>query len=242
MFMRLSVYKNRSIAKAAVLARHGGLALLFVCSLVTLASPPWRASRRVTVSAAPQRIPNYLAGMNANFAIADFDGDRKPDLATVEAERADSSSNVRYSIRFQLSAGDAQAIGVTAPAGGLRVVPRDVNGDNALDLLVSTAWLHQPVAVLLNDGHGNFTLSDPAEFRGVLWDSESSWTLASEEIRDASAAVLSNNYSGDLLQLSGLTSPRQFHARHVSADSNCRTFPVVFSILGRAPPAVATQV
>jgi hypothetical protein len=228
--MRLSVDGNRSIAKAA------GLALLFVCGVIGL------TGRAETASPSPQRAPNYDAGMSASFAIADFDGDLKPDLAIVEAERVDSSSNVRYSIRLRLSAGASQAIGVTAAAGGLHVVPRDVNGDNALDLLVSTAWLHQPVAVLLNDGHGNFTLSDPAAFRGVLWDAESSWTHANDEIRDAAAAVLSRSFSGDWVQRGSLTSPQQFHGRHVFSDSGRPTFSAIFSVLGRAPPAFAAQV
>jgi hypothetical protein len=224
--MRSFIPKNSSVANAA------GMAFLFWCSVIGLASPG------EAVAASPQSAHTSSAGVNSPFAIADFDGDRKPDLATVEVERVDSSSNIRYSIRFQLSAGVAQAIGVTAPAGGLHIVPRDVNGDNALDLLISTAWLHQPVAVLLNDGHGNFTLSDPAAFRGVIWDPESSWTLARAEIRDAAAAVLSRNFSGDCWQNDGVSLPRQLPGLRASFVSHPPVFSVVFSILGRAPPPV----
>jgi hypothetical protein len=227
--MRLFVHKNRSIAKPAAVA------LLFLCSVIGLASPVEAAAT------SPQSAPVSSAEVNSPFAIADFDGDRKPDLATVEVERVDSSSNMRYSIRFQLSAGVAQAIGVTAPAGGLYIVPRDVNGDNALDLLISTAWLHQPVAVLLNDGHGNFTLSDPAAFRGVIWDPESSWTLASVEIRDAAAAILSRNFSGNCRQSDGVSLPRQLPGLPASLVSHPPIFSVVFSVLGRAPPAVVVS-
>jgi len=223
--MRSFIHKNSSVAKAA------GVAFLFWCSVIDLASPG------EAVAASPQSAPTSSAGVNSPFAIADFDGDRKPDLATVEVERVDSSSNIRYSIRFQLSAGVAQAIGVTAPAGGLRIVPRDVNGDNALDLLISTAWLHQPVAVLLNDGHGNFTLSDPAAFREVIWDPESSWTLARVEIRDSAAAVLSRNFSGDCWQSDSVSLPRQVPGLPASLVTHPFISSVVFSILGRAPPA-----
>jgi hypothetical protein len=224
--MRLFIHKNSSVPKPAAVT------LLFLSSVIGLASPT------EVVATSPQSAGTSSAGVNSPFAIADFDGDRKPDLATVEVERIDSSSNIRYSIRFQLSAGVAQAIGVTAPAGGLHIVARDVNGDNALDLLISTAWLHQPVAVLLNDGHGNFTLSDPAAFRGVIWDPESSWTLARVEIRDAVAAILSRSFSGDCWQSEDVSLPRQLPGLPASLVSHPPVLSVVFSILGRAPPAV----
>jgi hypothetical protein len=227
--MRLFTHKNGSVAKAA------GVAFLLWCFVIGLASPT------EAVAASPQSAVTSSAGVNSPFAIADFDGDRKPDLATVEVERVDSSSNMRYSIRFQLSAGIAQAIGVTAPAGGLHIVPRDVNGDHALDLLVSTAWLHQPVAVLLNDGHGNFTLSDPTAFLGVIWDPESSWTLTSVEIRDAAAAILSRNFSGNSWQSDGVSLPRQLPGLLASFVSHPPVFSVVFFVLGRAPPAVTVH-
>ena len=71
----------------------------------------------------------YPLGFNASFAIADFDGDRKPDFATVE-QKGSASDTTRYSIRLQLTAGATQVFGVSAPAGGLQIVARDVNGDN----------------------------------------------------------------------------------------------------------------
>ncbi len=79
-----------------------------------------------------------VLGINSYFAIADFDGDQKPDLATIEVQKGSSSRTTLYSIRFQLTAGIAQVFGVTAPSGGLQIVARDLNGDNALDVLVTT--------------------------------------------------------------------------------------------------------
>ena len=98
----------------------------------------------------------------SQFAFADFDGDRHPDLATAETIRV-SSLRTRYWISFQLSRGRLQTIDVTAPSGGLALVVRDVNGDSALDLVLVTAWRHKPVAVLLNDGAGNFAVADAAK-------------------------------------------------------------------------------
>ena len=121
--------------------------------------------------------PDLAASARESFAIADFDGDRKPDLATVEVQQASAARNAHYSIRFALTARGAQSFGVTAPVGGLQIVARDVNGDSFLDLLVSTAWQNKEVAVLLNDGQGNFTLADPDEFATSFRERGTQWNL-----------------------------------------------------------------
>ncbi len=103
------------------------------------------------------------------FAIADFDGDLKPDLATVQVEQ-DAARGTHYSIRLQLSAGEESAIAITGPLGGLQLEPRDVNGDDALDLIVTTAMASRFVAILINDGHGKFRLARDGEFPGIEKD------------------------------------------------------------------------
>src|SRR4029077_8652925 len=67
---------------------------------------------------------------------------------------------------------------------------RELNGDSFPDVIVTTAWTNKPVAILLNDGFGNFTASDPAEFQNAFIASEMSWTFAADEIRDTAAALL----------------------------------------------------
>jgi len=174
--------------------------------------------------------------LNSNFAIADFDGDRKPDLATVEILRSESSSNTRYSIRFELTAGITQVFGLTAPAGGLQIVARDVNGDDALDLLVSTVWLHQQVAVLLNDGHGRFTLADPGEYPVSLQGYESVWKSGALPGCDSAALVRSTYSAGEIeekIRFDGL--PQQAVCANVATfGGSSRIF--IFSLPGRAPP------
>lgn len=181
--------------------------------------------------------PVFPGALDSHFAIADFDGDRKPDLATVQTEGADSSAHTRYSIRFELTAGLPQTIGVTAPAGGLHIVARDVNGDEMLDLLVSTEWLHQPVAILLNDGHGKFTLCDSATAREFLCASEESWNLPSIEFMDAAAAVLSRSFAKDAVLKTGDNAQQQSRGIRVSAISHRAVFYEAFSSQGRAPPS-----
>ena len=126
--------------------------------------------------------------VSAPFAIADFDGDNRPDLASVQAVGT-ISSDTQYLINFRLSSGRRAAIDVLAPAGGLRLASRDVNGDEFLDLVVTTAWAEQPVAVLLNDGLGNFTRAEPSAFPGAFGTGGSSLQQESDPNRDTAAAV-----------------------------------------------------
>jgi hypothetical protein len=97
------------------------------------------------------------------FVFADLDGDRIPDLASVET-RLQRSANSDYAIRVKLSAGAESAIGISGPLGGLRVAARDVNGDNIVDLIVTADLDAGFMKVFLNDGHGNFSVAAASEF------------------------------------------------------------------------------
>jgi hypothetical protein len=99
--------------------------------------------------------------IGAHFVFADLDGDRIPDLAQVESQNP-RSANTNYSIHVKLSAGVESAIGVNGPMGGLRVAARDVNGDDNLDLVVTSDLDSSFVEVFLNDGHGNFAAAPSA--------------------------------------------------------------------------------
>ena len=109
----------------------------------------------------------YPEQVASQFAIADFDGDSRPDIATVDVGQS-SALATRYWIGFRLSTGSQQTVGIAAPTGGLQLRSRDVNGDNYPDLIITTLWTGQPVAVLLNDGRGNFTRSEPSAFPGAF--------------------------------------------------------------------------
>jgi hypothetical protein len=198
---------------------------------------PGRAN---AASTSTRQSPASSAGFNANFAIADFDGDRKPDLATVEVQKGNSSSTSQYSIRLQLTAGAVQVFGVIAPAGGLQIVARDVNGDDALDVLVSTAWQHQQVAVLLNDGHGKFTLADAGAFPAAFGGSRGDWTSGTPGFSDSTVLVRIEYPPGGLDRESEFDVPRvQFESARASVPTgSTRLF--LFSLLGRAPPTFAS--
>jgi hypothetical protein len=128
--------------------------------------------------------PTASFGPSQSFSVADFDGDSKPDLASVQYGTSDSTRTA-YRIHLQLSAAGSQFFQITAPIGGLQIVSRDVNGDNALDLVLTTTWLRQPVAILLNDGHGSFTRLDPDAFPEAFSESGTTWSSTTDNATDA---------------------------------------------------------
>ena len=104
-------------------------------------------------------------------AVADFDGDWKPDLAVVEAANL-PQTRANYAIRLQLSAGTDSSFLISAPNGGVRVAARDVNGDSFPDVVISSVSDQRVVAILLNDGHGKFSRVEPALYLGTATDAD----------------------------------------------------------------------
>jgi FG-GAP-like repeat len=179
--------------------------------------------------------------VTSQFAIADFDGDRRPDLATVQAE-VGSSRDTYYWIAFQLSGGSRHTVGITAPTGGLQITSRDVNGDSFLDVVVTTAWSNWPVAVLLNDGRGNFTTSKPSSFPGAFSSSEKSWASTTGEIKDATAFLFSRHSTGNCPQGSGFSFPRNVTRLLVPGASRNLIHAPDLSFPSRAPPSLVPYI
>jgi hypothetical protein len=180
----------------------------------------------------PKAPPASIAA-RAQFAFADFDGDRIPDSAILESD-AGFAGKTNYSIQLGLSAGGRKAIRLIAPAGGLLIEARDVNGDNTLDLVLSTAWSREPVAVFLNDGHGDFSRADPGEFPHALSESNSNHLSTVLPRADVSAiaqqsgidACLSENETRGQCCVEWVSTPEKISAFNISR----------FAHLGRAPP------
>jgi len=170
------------------------------------------------------------------FAIGDFDGDRKPDLAEVQVEKSNSKST-QYSIKVHLTSGSDQSIGVTAPFGGLQIVPRDVNGDNALDLVVSTSFEHQPVAIFLNDGHGNFSRAETSSFPDAFGKSDTKWKTDPTTRSTDALGVPPQSNIGLCLQAESLQCYRL--RAHLVPAPNPGFLPsaLLTSRAGRAPPS-----
>lgn len=133
---------------------------IFLLSFLFLCSTPALLADSADLSGHRPRITT------AYYAIADFDGDQLPDVATVRAERS-SQPFTSYSIRLKFSGSPDSALNLIAPRGGLEILARDVNGDAFTDLIITTATDSRLVAVLVNDGHGKFTVANPGEFPGI---------------------------------------------------------------------------
>lgn len=192
-------------------------------------------------STGPQSWPVSSAQAPSQFAIADFDGDRRPDLATVQVGQS-SSWETHYWIAFQLSRGPRQILGITAPPGGLQVTSRDVNGDSFLDVVVTTEWTNRPVAVLLNDGQGNFSASSPSAFPGAFTTSEKSWACITDEVKEATAVLLSRYPTGNSPESNRFSSPRNVTGLLVLRTSRNSLSSAVVSFLGRAPPSFVLHI
>ena len=189
----------------------------------------------------PQSWPLTSTQATSQFAIADFDGDRQPDLAIVHAGQSTSWGTL-YWIAFQLSGGSRHMLGITAPTGGLRITSSDVNGDDFLDVVVMTAWTNRPVAVLLNDGRGNFRASSPSAFPGAFTTSEEFWASTIDEIKDATAVLLSRHPTGNGPEGARFSSLRNVTGLLVPRISGNSLSPAVVSFLGRAPPSFVLHI
>jgi hypothetical protein len=173
-------------------------------------------------------------GPGPQFAIADFDGDLRPDLASIQAG-SNSFGTTDYWIQLQLSAAGRQSIQVVAPAGGLWIEARDVNGDHAVDLVLTTAWFRKPVAIFLNDGHGNFSRAEPSAFPDAFTESTANWAPACDQATDA-VGVLAQSRAGVCPKIGAFLSA-QLHGDSIpflSARFRLNSF--LISHAGRAPP------
>jgi hypothetical protein len=174
----------------------------------------------------------------SQFAITDFDGDNRPDLASVRLGQS-GAHRARYLIDVHLTSGFPQSIGITAPTGGVLLTSRDVNGDSYPDLVVTTFWANQTVAILLNDGRGNFSQSDPSAFPGALPTSESSRFSKPDVIKDAMAMLSSRYLSGACEECGRALFPQIEAGRPVADGFHFAALSKGGLFFGRAPPSAA---
>ncbi len=174
----LECLEPRRRARALIRPLFRLLFLLWLAALITCGS---RAAEAHNATASSVRSP--LA-----FAVADFDGDLRPDLAHIQIGRSDAALT-DYWVQLQLSGAGQQSILVVAPSGGLQISVRDVNGDDAPDLVLTTSWLKTPVAILLNDGRGGFSRKEPSAFPYAFTESKSTWGSSADQPLDVSAGL-----------------------------------------------------
>lgn len=204
--------------------------LILCCSLLSLFGfAPGGAAAEEAQNSAAAPVP-----LGQQLAISDFDGDLHPDLASVQAG-ATVSGSTDYWIQLQLSAVGRQSIRIVAPAGGLLIEARDVNGDQAVDLILTTS-LSQPVAVFLNDGHGSFSRVAPAAFPGAFGNSLTNWASASDQATDAVGPPPQSRPG--IFQAANAVTDIQTHANSTPPSRLGFVFDsFLVSQAGRAPPA-----
>jgi hypothetical protein len=217
---------------AAALRRLGWARIVtgFAVILCLVLGAGYSAAGRTVDSGA--RGPLGVAGVD--FAFGDFDGDRLPDSATVQSGPS-LASRTRYWIQFDFSEGNRRSFAVSGPTGGLQIVSRDVNGDSFLDLIISTRLANEPVAVLLNDGAGNFRLADAQGFALAIWESRPEWVMGGAERAGGENAIASAGWAGKPFEggYGGLLVATAVVARD---SEDLRYFVLPHEIRGRAPP------
>jgi hypothetical protein len=168
-----------------------------------------------------------------------FEGKESLNAAAVVNENLPLST--RYTVRVRLSGGDEQVISITAPPGGLQLEVRDMTGDDVRnDLILRPALIHWPLIVLLNDGHDHFTVAISATLPSSV--DSGSRASRSRQIPEPAALTSSRPKAGPQAnsgQIPGSALQRGFLppvAQRVANQVAHR------SVLGRAPPAIATRI
>jgi hypothetical protein len=91
----------------------------------------------------------------------------------------------------------------------------------------------------LNDGHGNFTLAEPAAFPALVWQSEKLWKTGTIPLWDIAALIPSHSSAGKLEERNAFFGAPSRPGKMGSQVSSGVTRPLDFSLLGRAPPTFA---
>ena len=126
--------------------------LIFTLAGVSLC---FAGSVRGSITPEPGHLLDHIG-----WTVADFDGDNQPDLVITQTQGRG------YLLQFQLSGnreGGAPGRTLFPPlpsAFGLHLTPRDVDGDHDLDIVITSGFARQPVAVWINDGQGRFEEGD----------------------------------------------------------------------------------
>jgi hypothetical protein len=129
----------------------------------------------------------------SGWTVADFDGDKQPDLAF-----ADVKGRGRYALELELSTRreGTSAVRNDFPAlpsspFGLHLTARDVDGDHDLDIVITAGFAHQPLAVWINDGQGQFKEGDAAAYPAWIWHEGAS--VSTQSVPSSSQPLFGQN-------------------------------------------------
>jgi hypothetical protein len=109
------------------------------------------------------RLGNAARPFGWSTAVGDFNVDGTPDLAIADrVSRA--AGGYAYQIQFAVSGRAPRSVAFESEQAALSVRASDVDHDDDLDVVVSSALSHEVVAIWLNDGTGEFQATDARQF------------------------------------------------------------------------------
>jgi hypothetical protein len=111
----------------------------------------------------------------SSWITADFDGNRTIDFALSRTVAHDRSGYMQE-VRVQLGASLPSFFAFHSRSAGIQLGARDIDGDHDFDIVVMDGFSLVPVGIWLNDGTGNFSEGDLAQYKGAL-DTHSSTSL-----------------------------------------------------------------
>lgn len=98
-----------------------------------------------------------------------LDTDRKADWISAYPCQGPTAATY-YCIQVSVSEWHSvQTLLTGVASGGVRIISRDVDGDQLQDILVMTTGEGRPLGVWINDGHGRFRFADPSLFPTRIW-------------------------------------------------------------------------
>jgi hypothetical protein len=227
--------------------------LVFVLALCALGVVVFGAAAAHS-SAMPRRpmrtvLPGLRSAVSLDSSAAENDGaswqmfgfEEKESLNAAAVVNENLSVSTHYTVRVSLSGGNEQVISITAPPGGLQLEVRDMTGDDVRnDLVLRPALIHWPLIVLLNDGHDHFTVAISATLPSSM--DSGSRASRSRQIPETAALTSSSPKAGppaSSKQILGSTLQRGFLPPLAQRVANQVA---VRSVLGRAPPTLATHI
>jgi len=149
---------------------------------------------------------SYALPSDRSLVFADLDGDKRADTVDVRLQSS-GPAGLTYALNFTVSGSSAGTSKlIVVKRWGIDVIPRDVDGDHDLDLVIESLATHEAVAVLVNDGNGGFAAAEASLFPSALWHERES--VDSDEPRTENLGIDENGGRDDLAILG---SPRSTH-------------------------------